>query len=92
MTTKQDSTQKQDVVIRKRIKQGVVVSTSMEKTVVIVVHVYKRHPKYLKRYKISKKFHAHDPKEMCKMGDKIVIEETRPISKLKCWRVKEILN
>ena len=72
-----------------RSKKGVVVSDKMDKTVVIVVHTYKMHPKYKKRYRTSKKFHAHDPNNQFKIGDEITIYETRPLSKLKRWTVVE---
>ncbi len=71
-------------------KTGIVTSTKSDKTVVVTVHRYVRHPKYLKRYRISKKFHAHDEDSKCKEGDTVIIEETRPLSKLKHWKVIEI--
>ena len=72
-----------------RSKKGLVVSDKMDKTVVVVVHTYKMHPKYKKRYRISKKFHAHDPNNQFKIGDEITVYETRPLSKLKRWTVEE---
>jgi small subunit ribosomal protein S17 len=72
-----------------RSKKGLVVSDKMDKTVVIIVHTYKMHPKYKKRYRISKKFHAHDPNNQFKIGDEITVYETRPLSKLKRWTVEE---
>ena len=72
--------------------QGIVVSDKMQKTVVVKVERVKEHPKYKKRYKVHKKYKAHDEKEKCKVGDKVVIEECRPISKEKRWRVVKILN
>jgi len=71
----------------KRILQGVVVSDKMDKTIVVAVTRTKTHPKYLKRYKVSKRYKAHDEKNLRKIGDKVRIEECRPISKDKCWRV-----
>lgn len=73
-----------------RTKTGTVTSAKPHKTVVVTVHRYVRHPKYLKRYRISKKFYAHDEESKCKEGDTVVIKETRPISKLKRWVVVEI--
>jgi len=70
-----------------RTKTGKVSSTKMPKTVTITVHTYKRHSKYKKSYRTTKKFHAHDENEVCKEGDIVVIEEHRPISKLKHWKV-----
>ncbi len=77
----------------KRQLTGIVVSDKMQKTVVVRVERIKIHPKYKRRYKIHKKYKAHDEKGECKIGDKVVIEESRPISKEKKWRVvKKIPN
>ncbi len=67
--------------------QGKVISDKMDKTVVVEVERVKEHPRYKKRYKVHKKYKAHDEKEEYKIGDVVVIEETRPISKDKRWRV-----
>ncbi|KKW16417.1 MAG: 30S ribosomal protein S17 [Parcubacteria group bacterium GW2011_GWA1_50_14] len=64
---------------------GVVVSDRMDKTRVILVERFKRHPKYRKYYRVTTKFKAHDPKNEYKMNDRVVIKETRPISKEKRW-------
>ncbi len=66
---------------------GRVVSNKMEKTVVVEVERLKKHPKYKRRHKVYKKYKAHDEKGEFKIGDKVVIEECRPISKEKKWRV-----
>jgi small subunit ribosomal protein S17 len=66
---------------------GTVVSDKMDKTVVVKVDRTVLHSKYLKRIKKSRKFKAHDPENKAKVGDKVTIEETRPISKDKTWRV-----
>lgn len=66
---------------------GIVVSDKMQKTVVVEVEKVKEHPKYKKRYKVHKKYKAHDEQEEYHVGDKVVIEECRPISKEKRWRV-----
>ncbi len=66
---------------------GIVVSDKMQKTVVVKVDRLKEHPKYRRRFKVSKKYKAHDEKGEYKAGDKVVIEETNPISKDKAWRV-----
>ena len=71
----------------KRKLQGIVVSDKMQKTVVVEVERVKEHPKYKKRFKIHKKYKAHDENKEYKMGDKVVIEETTPISKDKKWKV-----
>ena len=67
--------------------QGTVVSDKMQKTVVVQVERIKEHPKYKRRYKIHKKYKAHDETNQYHIGDKVIIEETKPISKDKKWRV-----
>jgi small subunit ribosomal protein S17 len=71
----------------KKQLQGIVVSDKMQKTVVVEVETLRAHPKYKRRYKIHKKYKAHDEKGEYKVGDRVVIEECRPISKDKRWRV-----
>lgn len=71
----------------KRTLKGIVVSDKMDKTIVVLVERLKQHPRYKKRYKINKKYKAHDPEGKYKVGDKIVIQESRPISKDKKWIV-----
>ncbi len=71
----------------KKILKGVVVSDKMDKTVVVKVDRYVKHQKYQKYYTISKKFKAHDEENKSKVGDKVSIEETRPISKDKHFKV-----
>lgn len=70
-----------------RFKQGVVVSTKMDKTVKILIERMKAHPKYKKRYKVSTKLYAHNENPDIKVGDKVLVVETKPMSKLKRWRV-----
>ncbi|QQS58778.1 30S ribosomal protein S17 [Candidatus Peregrinibacteria bacterium] len=70
-----------------RTKKGIVSKKSGDKTVVVTVHRYEMHPKYHKRYRVSKKFHAHDEGNTVQVGDEVVILETRPLSRLKRWRV-----
>ncbi|HBM45734.1 MAG: hypothetical protein UT05_C0008G0010 [Parcubacteria group bacterium GW2011_GWF2_38_76] len=72
----------------KRLK-GAVVSDKMDKTVVVKVDRYVEHPKYEKRFTISNKFKAHDEKNEYKEGDVVIIEECRPISKDKTFKVIE---
>lgn len=72
----------------KRLK-GVVVSDKMDKTVVVKIDRYVEHPKYEKRFTISKKLKAHDEKEEYNEGDVVIIEECRPISKDKTFKVIE---
>lgn len=71
---------------------GVVVSDKMDKTVVVKVERLVQHPKYGKVIRRFTKFYAHDEKNECKVGDKVLIIETRPLSKLKRWRVVRILE
>ena len=75
--------------INKKKLKGVVVSDKMDKTIVVSVSRYVKHPKYKKYLKISKKFKAHDPENKYKVGERVTIEETRPISKDKHFRVVE---
>lgn len=71
----------------KRKLEGVVVSDKMQKTVVVEISRLKEHSKYHKRYKVTKRFKAHDEKGEYHVGDKVIIEETRPLSKEKRWKV-----
>jgi len=66
---------------------GIVVSDKMLKTVVVKVESMKEHPKYKRRFKVHKKYKAHDEKQEFHTGDKVIIEETSPISKEKRWKV-----
>ena len=77
---------------RRVTKIGVVVGDKMDKTVVVRVERKVLHPMYLKYIKRSSKFHAHDEANECRVGDSVLIEESRPISKLKRWNVKEIIS
>lgn len=70
----------------KKIFQGIVVSDKMDKTIVVKVDRFKVHPKYKKRYRISKKYKVHDPENKFKVNDKIKFIECRPISKEKKWK------
>jgi small subunit ribosomal protein S17 len=69
-----------------------VISDKMDKTVVIMVETLRQHPRYKKYIKYRKKFKAHDKDNACKIGDVVRIEETRPLSREKRWRVLEILE
>jgi small subunit ribosomal protein S17 len=71
---------------------GIVTSNKMEKSVVVMVETKVMHPKYGKFVKYSKKFMAHDEKGECGIGDTVKIMETRPMSKLKRWRLVEIVE
>jgi small subunit ribosomal protein S17 len=72
----------------KKLLQGIVVSDKMQKTVVVEVESIKEHPKYKRRYKFHNRFKAHDETNQYHVGDKVVIEETKPMSKDKNWIVK----
>jgi small subunit ribosomal protein S17 len=69
---------------------GIVTSVKMNKTVVVTTTETIRHKRYEKVMKRNTKFYAHDEKDECKLGDSVMIEETRPISKLKRWRVTNV--
>ena len=73
-------------------RQGVVVSAAGDKTCVVKVQSRKRHPLYGKMITRSTKFHAHDENNECGLGDVVRIMETRPVSKLKRWRLVEIVE
>jgi len=77
---------------RRKVRQGVVVSTAGEKTCVVKVEERKKHPLYGKMITQSKKFHAHDENNDAGVGDTVAIMETRPLSKLKRWRLVEIVE
>ena len=71
---------------------GVVVSDKMNKTIVVEVERRVPHPKYKKIVRMTSKFYVHDEKGEAKEGDKVRIIETRPISRLKCWNLVEVLK
>lgn len=74
-------------IAKRRRLQGIVISDKMQKTVVVKVDRMKMNAKYKRRYRVSKKYKAHDEKNDFHIGDKVIIEETRPMSKGKRWRV-----
>lgn len=71
---------------------GTVVSTKMDKTAVVAVVREVPHPRYIKRVRKTKKYFAHDEEEMCNVGDYVEIQPTRPLSKLKRFKVAEIVR
>ncbi|OGS23870.1 MAG: 30S ribosomal protein S17 [Elusimicrobia bacterium RIFOXYB2_FULL_48_7] len=79
-------------VSRRKTRMGVVVSAKMDKTRVVKIVRTVRHSKYDKVMRIPNKFYAHDEKNEAHQGDTVEIEETRPLSKLKRWRIVKILN
>jgi small subunit ribosomal protein S17 len=76
----------------RKVKQGVVVSDKMEKTIVVKVTRMKQHQIYKKFMRVAKKFMAHDENSTAKVGDFVRIEESRPISKRKSWVLAEVLR
>jgi len=81
----------QNKKIKRRLK-GTVISNKMNKTVVVKVERFKKHPRYHKTMKISSHFKANDENNECKIGDWVTIEETRPLSKTKRWQVVEFIK
>jgi small subunit ribosomal protein S17 len=77
---------------RRQERRGVVVSSAMDKTIVVEVDTVKAHPRYKKVVRRSTKFHAHDEQNTAKVGDLVRIVETRPLSKTKNWRLAEVLE
>ena len=77
---------------KRKVRVGWVVSDKMDKTIVVEVQRLVRHPKYRKVMKRSTKLYAQDDKNQCQIGDKVKVMETRPLSKLKRWRLVEILE
>lgn len=75
-----------------KYRVGYVTSSSMDKTVVVSTTMRKKHPTYGKFVKSTKKFYAHDETNQCGVGDRVRIIETRPLSKLKRWRIQEVLE
>jgi len=77
---------------KRKTRLGRVVSDRMDKTVVVAVETFKRHPLYKKAIRRAVKYKAHDEKNECQVGDAVRIIETRPLSKEKRWRVAEIIT
>ena len=76
----------------RKVKIGTVVSDKMQKTIVVAVEGKKKHPLYGKVLKVTNKFKAHDENNDAKVNDKVLIMETRPLSKQKRWRLVEVLE
>ncbi|MGJ8671999.1 30S ribosomal protein S17 [Rubritalea sp.] len=76
----------------RKSRVGVVVSTGMDKTIVVEYVARVPHPRFKKIVKRTKKFYAHDEESKAAVGDKVRITETKPISKLKCWELTEVLT
>ncbi len=92
--TQQSAAATQDKARKSRRQQkiGRVVSNKMDKTIVVNVETLKRHRIYKRTYKQTKHFYAHDENNTCQPGDIVRIEESRPLSKLKRWRLVEVLK
>ncbi len=76
----------------RKVREGIVVSDKMESTVVVAVNERVSHPRYGKTVQRTKKLYAHDEKNEAKIGDRVRVQETRPLSKLKRWRLTEIVE
>ena len=78
---------KKEEKANKKTLKGTVISDKMDKTIVVLVERIKQHPRYKKRYRVFKKYKAHDSTNKYKIGDKVIIQESKPISKDKKWIV-----
>lgn len=76
----------------KRVKIGRVVSNDMQKTIIVKVEEQRLHPRYRKYIRRHFKFYAHDPSDLAGLGDLVKIEETRPYSRMKRWRLIEVIE
>ena len=79
-------------VNRRKVREGTVVSAAMDKTAVVAIIERVRHPRYAKTVQRTKKLYAHDDKNDLRVGDRVRVQETRPLSRLKRWRVVEVLE
>jgi small subunit ribosomal protein S17 len=79
-------------VNRRKVREGIVVSDGMTSTVVVAVVERVRHPKYGKTVQRTKKLYVHDAEDTAKVGDRVRVQETRPLSKLKRWRLTEVVE
>jgi small subunit ribosomal protein S17 len=77
---------------RRKVREGIVVSDGMTSTVVVAVVERVRHPKYGKTVQRTKKLYVHDAEDTAKVGDRVRVQETRPLSKLKRWRLTEVVE
>ena len=76
----------------RRILKGKVISSTMDKTIVVEVTTLKAHPVYRKRFRASRKYYAHDDENQCQVGDVVLISEARPYSKTKRWRLVDVVQ
>ncbi len=77
---------------RRKVREGLVVANAMNKTAVVAVIERVRHPRYAKTVQRTKRLYAHDEANDLRVGDRVRVQETRPLSKLKRWRVVEVLE
>ncbi len=77
---------------RKKRVQGAVISDAMDKTIMVEHIMYKRHRLYGKPVRSHSRYLAHDPENECRVGDEVIIEESRPLSRHKTWRMREIVE
>jgi small subunit ribosomal protein S17 len=77
---------------KRKVREGRVISNRMDKTIVVAVERLFRHPRYEKIIRRTSKLYAHDDKNECQIGDKVKVMETRPLSKLKRWRLLQVLE
>jgi small subunit ribosomal protein S17 len=82
----------EDRINRRKVREGLVVSDSMDSTVVVAVVERVRHPRYGKTVQRTKRLYVHDGDNAAKVGDRVRVVETRPLSKLKRWRLAEVLE
>ena len=92
MTQQNNSATQTATKSRRQQKVGRVVSNKMDKTIVVAVESLKKHRIYKRTYRQTKRFHAHDEQNSCQIGDVVRIEESRPLSKTKHWRLVEIIK
>ena len=74
-----------------KVREGIVLENGMDKTIVVKVTRIAQHPRYKKYIKITKKYYAHDEKNIAKTGEKVKIIESKPMSKMKRWRLLEVM-
>ena len=82
----------EEVRKKRKVREGLVSSNKMDKSILVKVERKLKHPKYGKFLKRTTKLMAHDDQNSCNMGDKVKVMETRPLSKNKCWRLVEIIE
>ncbi|HHT52959.1 MAG: 30S ribosomal protein S17 [Bacteroidales bacterium] len=82
----------EEVRKKRKVREGLVSSNKMDKSIVVSVERKLKHPKYGKFLKRTTKLMAHDENNECNIGDRVLVMETRPLSKTKCWRLVEIIE